>query len=62
MGTFNDRAEKLMDKLTEIADNKTEAKMLHLVNCVTMDIIAKVLCHSLCYSFLCSRLNPTRFS
>ncbi len=43
MGTFNERAEKLMDKLTDIADKKTEASMLHLVNCVTMDVIAKVL-------------------
>ncbi len=43
MGTFNERAEKLMDKLTDIADKKTEASMLHLVNCVTMDVIGKVL-------------------
>ncbi|XP_053193224.1 cholesterol 24-hydroxylase-like isoform X1 [Scomber japonicus] len=42
MGTFNERAEKLMSKLTEVADEKTEAKMLHLVNCVTLDVIAKV--------------------
>ncbi|XP_074541000.1 cholesterol 24-hydroxylase-like isoform X2 [Halichoeres trimaculatus] len=42
MGTFNERAEKLMTKLTEMADNKTEANMLHLVNCVTLDVIAKV--------------------
>ncbi|KAM7368179.1 hypothetical protein PAMP_014425 [Pampus punctatissimus] len=42
MGTFNERAEKLMSKLTEIADEKTEAKMLHLINCVTLDIITKV--------------------
>lgn len=42
MGTFNDMAEKLMDKLSDFADNKTEAKMLHLVNCVTMEVIAKV--------------------
>ena len=46
MGTFNERAEKLMSKLTEVADEKTEAKMLHLVNCVTLDVIAKVLCQS----------------
>ncbi|XP_028253136.1 cholesterol 24-hydroxylase-like [Parambassis ranga] len=42
MGTFNERAEKLMLKLTEFADSKTEANMLHLVNCVTLDVIAKV--------------------
>lgn len=42
MGTFNERAEKLMDKLTDVADNKTDANMLHLVNCVTLDVIAKV--------------------
>ncbi|XP_071334817.1 cholesterol 24-hydroxylase-like [Trachinotus anak] len=42
MGTFNERVEKLMDKLTEAADNKTEVNMLHLVNCVTLDVIAKV--------------------
>lgn len=47
MGTFNDTAEKLMDKLSDFADNKTEAKMLHLVNCVTMEVIAKVCCHNL---------------
>ncbi len=42
MGTFNERAERLMDKLTEIAEKKIEANMLHLVNCVTMDVIGKV--------------------
>ncbi|XP_045916473.1 cholesterol 24-hydroxylase-like [Micropterus dolomieu] len=42
MGTFNERAEKLMDKLTDVADNKTDANMHHLVNCVTLDVIAKV--------------------
>uniref|UniRef100_A0A8C4HWL6 Cytochrome P450, family 46, subfamily A, polypeptide 1, tandem duplicate 2 n=1 Tax=Dicentrarchus labrax TaxID=13489 RepID=A0A8C4HWL6_DICLA len=42
MGTFNERAEKLMNKLSDIADNKTEANMLQLVNCVTLDVIAKV--------------------
>ncbi|XP_070781468.1 cholesterol 24-hydroxylase-like [Enoplosus armatus] len=42
MGTFNERAEKLMDKLTDVADNKTDANMLHLVNCVTLDVITKV--------------------
>uniref|UniRef100_A0A669DQ29 Cholesterol 24-hydroxylase n=1 Tax=Oreochromis niloticus TaxID=8128 RepID=A0A669DQ29_ORENI len=42
MGTFNERAEKLMDKLADVADSKKEANMLHLVNCVTLDVIAKV--------------------
>uniref|UniRef100_A0A8C6SV54 Cholesterol 24-hydroxylase n=1 Tax=Neogobius melanostomus TaxID=47308 RepID=A0A8C6SV54_9GOBI len=42
MGTFNERAEKLMDKLSEEADNQTEVSMLKLVNCVTMDVIGKV--------------------
>lgn len=42
MGNFNETAEKLMDKLSEIADNKTTANMLRLVNCVTMEVIAKV--------------------
>ncbi|XP_008280213.1 cytochrome P450 46A1.2 [Stegastes partitus] len=42
MGTFNERAEKLMEKLSEVADSKTEANMLQLVNCVTLDVIAKV--------------------
>ncbi|XP_063352209.1 cholesterol 24-hydroxylase-like isoform X2 [Pelmatolapia mariae] len=41
MGTFNERAEKLMDKLAELADSKTEANMLHLLNCVTLDVISK---------------------
>lgn len=50
MGTFNDTAEKLMDKLSDFADNKTEAKMLHLVNCVTMEVIAKVCCHNLFFA------------
>ncbi|KAF7231354.1 cholesterol 24-hydroxylase-like [Nothobranchius furzeri] len=42
MGTFNERAEKLMDVLEEAADNNTKANMLHLINCVTLDVIAKV--------------------
>ncbi|XP_013874714.1 cholesterol 24-hydroxylase, partial [Austrofundulus limnaeus] len=42
MDTFNERAEKLMDKLEEFADNNREANMLHLINCVTLDVIAKV--------------------
>uniref|UniRef100_A0A672ZVE3 Cholesterol 24-hydroxylase n=1 Tax=Sphaeramia orbicularis TaxID=375764 RepID=A0A672ZVE3_9TELE len=42
MGTFNERAEKLMEKLSDEADNKGNVKMLPLVNCVTLDVIAKV--------------------
>uniref|UniRef100_A0A1A7X5A9 Cholesterol 24-hydroxylase n=2 Tax=Iconisemion striatum TaxID=60296 RepID=A0A1A7X5A9_9TELE len=42
MGTFNERAEKLMDVLDEAADNNTKASMLHLINCVTLDVIGKV--------------------
>uniref|UniRef100_A0AAV2K7Y1 Cholesterol 24-hydroxylase n=1 Tax=Knipowitschia caucasica TaxID=637954 RepID=A0AAV2K7Y1_KNICA len=42
MGTFNERAEKLMERLSVEADNQTEVSMLQLVNCVTMDVIAKV--------------------
>lgn len=42
MGTFNERAERLMDKLTELADSKTETSMLSLINCVTLDVICKV--------------------
>uniref|UniRef100_A0A8D3D9K8 Cholesterol 24-hydroxylase n=1 Tax=Scophthalmus maximus TaxID=52904 RepID=A0A8D3D9K8_SCOMX len=42
MGTFNERAEILMKKLTDAADGNTEANMLGLFNCVTLDVIAKV--------------------
>ncbi|CAL8313516.1 unnamed protein product [Lota lota] len=42
MGTFNERAENLMDELTKLADSKKEAKMLQLVNRVTLDVITKV--------------------
>ncbi|KAM9798344.1 cholesterol 24-hydroxylase-like [Neosynchiropus ocellatus] len=41
MGTFNDQAEKLMSKLSEVAESQCEVSMLHLVNCVTLDVIAK---------------------
>ncbi|XP_028996169.1 cholesterol 24-hydroxylase-like [Betta splendens] len=41
-GTFNERAEKLMSTLSDAADNKKEVHMLNLVNCVTLDVIAKV--------------------
>ncbi|XP_062322985.1 cholesterol 24-hydroxylase-like isoform X1 [Osmerus eperlanus] len=42
MGQFNERAERLMDKLGELADSNTDANMHQLVNCVTLDVIAKV--------------------
>ncbi|CAL8315746.1 unnamed protein product [Merluccius merluccius] len=42
MGTFNERAENLMDELTKFADCKKEAKMLQLVNRLTLDVITKV--------------------
>ncbi|XP_067097515.1 cholesterol 24-hydroxylase-like [Osmerus mordax] len=42
MGTFNEMAERLMDKLGMLADSKTDAHMHRLVNSVTMDVIAKV--------------------
>ncbi|XP_051501657.1 cholesterol 24-hydroxylase-like isoform X2 [Myxocyprinus asiaticus] len=42
MGTFNEMSECLMDKLEEKADKKTSAVMHDLVNCVTLNVIAKV--------------------
>ncbi|XP_046877031.1 cholesterol 24-hydroxylase-like [Hypomesus transpacificus] len=42
MGTFNEMAERLMDKLGTLADSNTDAQMHRLVNSVTMDVIAKV--------------------
>uniref|UniRef100_A0A674B8S0 Cholesterol 24-hydroxylase-like n=1 Tax=Salmo trutta TaxID=8032 RepID=A0A674B8S0_SALTR len=42
MGVFNERAEKLMDKLADMADTNTAANMHHLFNCVTLDVITKV--------------------
>ncbi|XP_040268614.1 cholesterol 24-hydroxylase-like isoform X1 [Bufo bufo] len=42
MGTFNEKAEELMEKLDEKADNKTEVKMHDLLNRMTLDVIAKV--------------------
>ncbi|KAK7907115.1 hypothetical protein WMY93_015727 [Mugilogobius chulae] len=42
MGTFNERAEILMERLSEEAQNQTEVPMLHMMNCVTMGVIAKV--------------------
>ena len=45
MDTFDERAEKLMTKLTDVADNQAEASMLQFMNSVTLDFIAKVLYH-----------------
>uniref|UniRef100_A0A8C2Z2L7 Cholesterol 24-hydroxylase n=1 Tax=Cyclopterus lumpus TaxID=8103 RepID=A0A8C2Z2L7_CYCLU len=42
ISVFNERAEKLMTKLSDVADNEREASMLHLVNSLTLDVIAKV--------------------
>lgn len=42
MGVFNERAEKLMDKLADMADTNTAANMHHMFNCVTLDVITKV--------------------
>nr|XP_019947087.1 PREDICTED: cholesterol 24-hydroxylase [Paralichthys olivaceus] len=42
MGAFNERAEILMNSLTDAADSNTEANMLALFNCVTLDVIAKI--------------------
>ncbi|KAM6964997.1 cholesterol 24-hydroxylase-like [Aplochiton taeniatus] len=41
-GTFNERAERMMEKLVDMADSKTEANMLHICNCLTLDVITKV--------------------
>ncbi|CAB1342635.1 unnamed protein product [Coregonus sp. 'balchen'] len=42
MGAFNERAENLMDKLADMADNNTAANMHHMFNRVTLDVITKV--------------------
>ncbi|XP_072535717.1 cholesterol 24-hydroxylase-like [Salminus brasiliensis] len=42
MGTFNEKAESLMEKLGEIAEDQSTATMHKLVNCVTLDVICKV--------------------
>uniref|UniRef100_A0AAY5L7U9 Cholesterol 24-hydroxylase n=1 Tax=Esox lucius TaxID=8010 RepID=A0AAY5L7U9_ESOLU len=42
MGTFNERADMLMDKLGEMADTNTATSMQHMFNCVTLDVITKV--------------------
>lgn len=52
MGTFNERAEKLMSQLSELAEKKAESNMYKLVNWLTLDVIAKVLSQSLLHQFL----------
>ncbi|KAM4662409.1 cholesterol 24-hydroxylase-like [Discoglossus pictus] len=42
MGTFNEKAEELMEKLGEKAEQQSEVKMHELLNRMTMDVIAKV--------------------
>ncbi|XP_069805535.1 cholesterol 24-hydroxylase-like [Dendropsophus ebraccatus] len=42
MGTFNEKAEELMERLTALADEKTEARMHELFNKMTLDVIGKV--------------------
>ncbi|XP_078516278.1 cholesterol 24-hydroxylase-like isoform X2 [Lissotriton helveticus] len=42
MGTFNEKAEMLMEKLSKVADGKTEVRILDLMGRVTLDVIAKV--------------------
>ncbi|TNN83319.1 Cholesterol 24-hydroxylase [Liparis tanakae] len=41
-GAFNERAEKLMAELSDVADGEQEASMLQLANSFTLDVIAKV--------------------
>ncbi|XP_071970286.1 cholesterol 24-hydroxylase-like isoform X2 [Engystomops pustulosus] len=42
MGTFNEKAEELMERLTEKAESKSEVNMHELLNRMTLDVIAKV--------------------
>ncbi|XP_034018676.1 cholesterol 24-hydroxylase-like isoform X2 [Thalassophryne amazonica] len=42
MDALNENAEKLMAKLSDLAESKTNANMLQLVNAITLDVIAKV--------------------
>lgn len=42
VGTFNEKAEQLMERLDERADNKSEVKMHDMLNRMTLDVIAKV--------------------
>lgn len=42
MGTFNEKAEELMEQLSEKADGKAEFSMHEMMSKVTLDVIAKV--------------------
>ncbi|XP_078516273.1 cholesterol 24-hydroxylase-like isoform X1 [Lissotriton helveticus] len=42
MGTFNEKAETLMEKLEGLSDGKTEVSMLDLMSRLTLDVIAKI--------------------
>ncbi|XP_063804436.1 cholesterol 24-hydroxylase-like [Pseudophryne corroboree] len=42
MGTFNEKAEELMERLCERADGKSELSMHKMMTKVTLDVIAKV--------------------
>ncbi|XP_068110470.1 cholesterol 24-hydroxylase-like [Hyperolius riggenbachi] len=42
MGTFNEKAEELVERLAEKADGKTQVRMLDMLSKVTMDVISKV--------------------
>ncbi|XP_058847753.1 cholesterol 24-hydroxylase-like isoform X1 [Acipenser ruthenus] len=42
MGVFNEKAECLMEKLEEKTESQTPVSMHFMVNCVTLDVIAKV--------------------
>ncbi|XP_041428968.1 cholesterol 24-hydroxylase isoform X2 [Xenopus laevis] len=42
MGPFNEKAEELMEKLSEKADGKNDTEMHNLFSRVTLDVIAKV--------------------
>ncbi|XP_044128344.1 cholesterol 24-hydroxylase-like [Bufo gargarizans] len=42
LGIFNEKAEELMDRLTEKADWKSQVGMHNMMNRVTLDVIAKV--------------------
>lgn len=43
MAPFNEKAEDLMQRLSEKADGKTEVGMLNMFCRVTLDVISKVL-------------------
>ncbi|KAG2457579.1 HIPL1 protein, partial [Polypterus senegalus] len=42
MHIFNDKSERMMEKLEEVSDGKTPVHMAHLINCVTLDVICTV--------------------